>query len=165
LPERSLSGERALYLREFQRSLSTVTNAVLRAEAVSADGLVVSAGIPAGVRIRAQRGTHLFIQLEEEVEFAASVGIWSSVRVGYRYQLQAGDAHEILAFHWHPQGQKSNSPHLHISSGAGSLIPELQRAHIPTGEVSLEDVLAFVIRDFNVRPHRTDYARVLGPEV
>lgn len=86
---------------------------------------------------------------------------WTAQRLAYQYQVHTNAGEEILAFHWHPERGSPDRAHLHISSGAGTLRPELQRAHVPTGPVSLEDFLAFLIRDFDVRERRHDWEEVL----
>ncbi|MBA4179835.1 MAG: hypothetical protein C0506_04530 [Anaerolinea sp.] len=79
----------------------------------------------------------------------------------YVYQLSAAGGAEILAYHWHP-GSAEARPHLHISAAAGSVLPELQRAHLPTGKVELAEFIRLLVRDFGVRPLRKDWRRVLG---
>ena len=39
---------------------------------------------------------------------------------------------------------------------------EIQRAHISTGRVAVEDVIRFVIMEFGVEPLRPDWGRVLA---
>jgi hypothetical protein len=46
--------------------------------------------------------------------------------------------------------------------GSGVGREELQKAHIPTGRVELEDVLLLAIREFGVRPRRDDWEEILG---
>jgi hypothetical protein len=38
----------------------------------------------------------------------------------------------------------------------------IQRAHLPTGRVSVEDFLRTAIRDFGVKPQRDDWETVLN---
>jgi hypothetical protein len=39
--------------------------------------------------------------------------------------------------------------------------PELQRAHFPTGRVSVEEFLRLAIHAFDVKPRRSDWRAVL----
>jgi hypothetical protein len=82
--------------------------------------------------------------------------------VAYAYRVADEADVEILAFHWHPWEPGYEDPHVHLSYGAGALRDELQRAHLPTGQVSLQEFLLFAIRDFGVEPRRKDYARILA---
>ena len=77
----------------------------------------------------------------------------------YQYGLGDDEGREIVAYHWHPPAGFS-STHLHLSGAAGTLRPELQSAHLPTGYVPFADVVLMLIRDFNVRA-RQDYRSVL----
>lgn len=125
----------------------------------------VALGMPESTRLRTGTSLHLGIRIVERVALTQLVSgrrDWSANRSGYRYELHGDTGQEILAFHLHPDGTGFGEPHLHISSGAGNLRPEFHRAHLPTGEIALEAFLAFVIRDFGVRPLRADYAAVLA---
>lgn len=88
---------------------------------------------------------------------------WEVSPFGYLYALKEPEGREILAYHWHP-GRRSpiDFPHLHLGAGSGVSRDELQKAHIPTNRVELEDVLALAIREFGVRPRRDDWAEILG---
>jgi hypothetical protein len=157
-------------VRRRQSLLSTVTPTVFAISQLPAAGEFAIGFGERTVRIGARGRSHARLLIEERVRLETSSGsaageAWNARLAAYRYQLHTDEETEVFSFHWHPGVPGIPTPHLHISSGAGSLIPELQRAHIPTGEVSLEAFLAFLIRDFNVRPHRADYARVLGPEI
>ena len=76
------------------------------------------------------------------------------------YSVDHADARELFAYHWHPTGHSHvTRPHLHIS---GRTEPaELGNAHFPTGPVTLADVVRLLIQDFDVRPRRADWSRVL----
>lgn len=122
-----------------------------------------------GARVATRRGPHLRIRLEQLVDLAGEPDeageAWEPRVRGYRYQLYEDAGTEIFACHLHPGIGGFAHPHLHISAGAGTLRSEFHRAHLPTGEVPLGDFLAFVIRDFAVRPLRDDYAAVLASRI
>jgi hypothetical protein len=75
------------------------------------------------------------------------------------------EAHqEIIAFHWHPDGQSPvTHPNLHISAGAQLGYAQLQNAHVPTGHINLQDVLRFAITDLGIEPlvDRDEALRIL----
>jgi hypothetical protein len=73
----------------------------------------------------------------------------------YFYRLDDEKGHELIAWHWHP-AQRVNYPHAHVDCGAIT-----SSAHLPTGRVSIESVLRFVLNDLGVRARREDYADVL----
>ncbi len=88
---------------------------------------------------------------------------WTVSPFGYYYALREPEGPEIVTYHWHPGRRSSiDFPHLHLGAGSGVGREELQKAHIPTGRVELEDVLMMAIREFGVRPRREDWARILG---
>lgn len=78
----------------------------------------------------------------------------------YAYSILDGDDKRLYDWHWHPFG-KSNfyEPHAHTYSTDPLLPP---RAHIPTGRVSLEQVIRFVIDQLGVEPLRNDWDSVLS---
>lgn len=81
---------------------------------------------------------------------------------GYLYALDDRDGFEVLAFHWHPEQRSDrHAPHLHLGAGAGVGRIEVARAHIPTGYVTLAQVIRFAIEDLDVEPGRPDWRAVL----
>lgn len=167
MPERTFASERSAHLNRLQLAVSTVSDRVIRVRAEQGRPQTFAAGVGTGpaIRVQAVRGTHLRLRLNERFRVSSSgadARLWNATGVGYQYQLHTDTDEEILAFHWHPEQGWPDHPHLHFSSGAGALRPEFHRAHLPTGEIALEAFLAFVIRDFGVRPLRADYAAVLA---
>jgi hypothetical protein len=89
--------------------------------------------------------------------------------VSYEYRLLDPNQREIIAFHWHPTGLSNVSdPHLHLSSrlnpiemGRNQEPLDLAGMHIPTGFVTLEDVVRLLITEFGVTPHRDDWDDLL----
>ena len=82
--------------------------------------------------------------------------------MAYRYHLSLRNGPELLPFHWHPEDfNPVKIPHLHLSAGAQVRFLALAGAHIPTGLVTLQDVLQFAIEDLGVVPLRRDWPEVL----
>jgi hypothetical protein len=106
----------------------------------------------------------LSVQVFARVSEQAGQAPWTVSTFGYSYALREPEGPEIIAYHWHP-GRRSpiDFPHLHLGAGAGIGREELQKAHIPTGRVELEDVLLMAIREFGVRSRRDDWQEILGP--
>jgi hypothetical protein len=102
---------------------------------------------------------HRYIIREAEGER----GPWTASTVEYVYELgdQSGDL--IAAWHWHPTttrpDDKSQWPHLHAHGARETLA--LHKLHLPTGRVSIEAVVRFLIEDLDVTPQRSDWERVL----
>jgi hypothetical protein len=88
---------------------------------------------------------------------------------GYRYQILEADGREILAFHWHPRGPSSAvTPHLHLSSrippipvGSHTAV-RLAQMHIPTGFVSLPEIIRLLVIEFGVEPRRQDWQALVS---
>ncbi len=91
-------------------------------------------------------------------------GRWSARIAGYEYRLEDAGTREILAFHWHTEGVSHvTEPHLHLSAAvAPAALPELVRAHLPTGAVELRAVIRSLLRDFGIEPKRGDWQRILA---
>ncbi len=73
---------------------------------------------------------------------------------GYIYRLARREdpGGALIAWHWHPDVRPD--PHIHVDA-----FPE---QHIPTGRVTFESVLAFLLGDLQVRPRMNDWREVLG---
>ncbi len=114
----------------------------------------------------------LITSIQYRVEQPAGTrGQWEVRIVAYEYVVKAADGPELLAYHWHPQRLPGlqgpprtfvTTPHLHLGAGAGVVAPSLHRAHLPTGPISLQEILRLAIRDLGVRSQRPDWDRVLN---
>jgi hypothetical protein len=89
--------------------------------------------------------------------------------VSYEQRILDRDDREILAFHWHPSGLSDiTDPHMHLSSrlnpiemGRNQEPLPLADMHIPTGFVTLEDVVRLLISEFGIRPRHTGWDAIL----
>ncbi len=73
----------------------------------------------------------------------------------YSYTITGSDERtEMVSWHWHPETY--HAPHVHV--------PSLDRHHIPSGRVTFESVVRFLIEDVGVGPARSDWATVLVQE-
>ena len=87
---------------------------------------------------------------------------WTVHVAGYHYELQHRDGRELVAYHWHPQGAGPVTwPHVHLGPAIGDLWRPATRAHFPTGQVTIEDIVRLAIREFGVTPRRDDWEAVL----
>lgn len=101
------------------------------------------------------------ITLQEDSQASRSER-WQVSLLSYRYTLlDPTTEREWLAFHWHPGREGAEHPHVHPGSAILSR-QELAGRHIPTGRITLSDVLSFAIVELGVQPERTDWRRVLA---
>lgn len=123
--------------------------------------LTLARGEPVGLRGDARLSltiAHQYRVREDE----GPRGPWRVSTAAYRYTLSDAEGREILAYHWHPwPGMRVTWPHLHLEAGAQVGRQDLARAHLPTGRVAIEDVLALAIAELGVRPLRADWREVL----
>lgn len=88
---------------------------------------------------------------------------WRTDTAAYFYALDDAEGREILAYHWHPEGAGPvKYPHVHLGAGALVERDELLKAHLPTGRITLPEVLRLVIDAFGVRALRPDWSDVLA---
>ena len=87
---------------------------------------------------------------------------WMVEETGYRYAVIDTEGKDVLEYHWHPVGESPVvAPHLHIGHGAMIGRAEIGGAHLPTGQVTISDILRMLIRDFSITPRRSDWEFVL----
>lgn len=167
MPYRTAVAARDVLLTRLQRAVSCVSNVVLQHNCSRPQaGMVYFVAAPGGrdIRVPTTPSEHVRLQLEWmfRIDALGEARQWEARIEKYGYQLLTDDGAEMLAYHFHPGELGFDPPHLHVSSGAGSLRAEFHRAHLPTGTISLEDFLSLVIREFRVRPQRADYRAVLA---
>jgi hypothetical protein len=93
------------------------------------------------------------------VQVTVSPRRWEVRTVAYGYQFDDPDdpRREIAGYHWHPHVQGIAYPHVHALDAPAAT----RRLHLPTGFVTLRDLLTFAMRDFDVRPVRADWQAAL----
>jgi hypothetical protein len=97
------------------------------------------------------------------VEEPGPRGPWRVKTAGYSYIIHGAEGRELYAFQWQPHGPSPvTTPHLHLGSGLGTGNPQLPKKHIPTGRISLEEVIRMAIRELGVEPLRDDWEEVLA---
>jgi hypothetical protein len=107
-------------------------------------------------RLRDHRGNRLFLAVEHE--YAVETGDPDGPRVttlSYIYTIYDGQERRLLGYHYHPQGRgeaRVPFPHLHVYEDISVAGRPLQKLHLPTGRVALEDVVLLLIEGFEVVP-------------
>ena len=154
------------YVELVQRAVSCVSDSV-----VNVDGGYYPAETPhimsmnRGVPVRLAGSSRLWFLLRQYyqiIESGTDGHLWKVSETGYRYAVLDADGRELLEYHWHPGSESPiATPHLHIGHGAMVSRPEIGDAHLPTGKVSISEILRTLIRDFSVTPRRSDWESVL----
>ncbi|HET8522635.1 MAG TPA: hypothetical protein VFL82_05330 [Thermomicrobiales bacterium] len=158
----SRSGAAAVhaFLGRIQQTLSCVTPGVLIEGQFGPDPVRAATF---GSRYVPMRGRYrLELSILHEHELIQADNRWSLHAAGYSYQIRQADGPEIAAFHWHPRSALSpvTFPHLHIERPVSPVDIGSGR-HIPTGHVSIEAVVRFLIKELHVRPLRADWESVI----
>lgn len=90
-------------------------------------------------------------------------GLWTASTTEYIYEVADESDALIATFHWHPvsrlAGDEMRWPHVHAYGARDNLT--LHKLHLPTGRVSVEAVVRFLIEDLEVVPRRDDWHDVL----
>jgi hypothetical protein len=175
------------FLARLQRTLSCVVRGVAVASG-SAPGVHHSitlylegrrGGDPARLSTHGRNGEIFFqVVLLFEVVAApdASPRERYSVRTTfYHFDILDRDGNEVVVSHWEPEGiSPVRTPHLHVPAAAPIQLPQrpgsavasrrtyLNRLHLATGPVTIEDVVEVLIREFDVDPLRSDWETVLA---
>ena len=88
---------------------------------------------------------------------------WRVVVRSFSYEIHDSDGREVLLYHWHPRGNSPVvTPHLHLEQGAQVGRSEIRDAHLPTGNISLNEILRVLIDEMRVRPLRSDWESILA---
>jgi hypothetical protein len=143
-----------------------VTDAVLLAPTTAAE--------PGGIRVLRTPGEYVPLQGSKRLHLSATLeyelvqtddpdrGPWKVSTRKYMYHVVTDDHMEVILFHWHP-GSEVPYPHMHLGSSqlrANAVVGSAD--HIPTGRVSFESVLGYMIQHQGVVPRRGDYLAVLA---
>jgi hypothetical protein len=124
----------------------------VQALALSEDPVLL--GSTGGSDVRLQLSVQQQYQLVEAND--PERGPWKVATRAYRYELADSQGRELAGWHWHPGGSSPwRQPHLHVAGG------RFGECHLPTGRVSLEEVLRLLLAELDVRPLRDDWPAVL----
>jgi hypothetical protein len=85
-------------------------------------------------------------------------GGWVVHSTAYHDQIRDDYEREIIADHWHP-GLGVDYPHVQFKSLSAPV--DLRKSHIPTGRVSFEAVVRFLVDELDVAPIREDDWRTM----
>lgn len=147
-------------LQTLRQVLSCVTLDVLQVSGYAPD-VTLSTSFSGGRSARLNRSA-FSLNVWHRLDVVAEPGHWRVAHGGYQYTLESSAAYEVLAYHWHPAGLSPiTEPHFHLGPDSAA-IDLLTSAHLPTGHISLADVVRLLIRDLGVPPRRADWQQVLA---
>jgi hypothetical protein len=140
------------FVHPLQRTISCISKAVLLPKGHDPNKIhALTLGEP--VALRGGEGLTLSVsQRYRVVRASGKRGPWKASTVAYIYAL-GNSKGEIIAYHWQPDTQPE--PHLHARQLG-------KRRHIPSGRVSLEQVIRLGIEEYGVKPIRDDWDAVLS---
>jgi hypothetical protein len=118
-------------------------------------------GSPPIGRLAGTKLSLFFSQNYSIVQLSTAEQEWKVKTEGYIYRLDDESGAEIISYHWHPNSEYPRFPHLHLKKGSDVGREELKRCHIPTGRVSIESVVEFLIKEFHVIPRYSDWRDVI----
>jgi hypothetical protein len=123
-------------------------------------GLVLGDGSPVALSGKSNLSLSLLHQYRL-VEDEGERGPWKATTAAYFYAVEDREGKEVIAFHWHPHVAGTTTPHLHMKTMQHPDVPDLGKAHIPTGRISLEQVLRLLLADLGVEPRREKWREIL----
>ena len=132
------------------------------------------------VRLRAKAGGQSGLELDVlhsfviQADQAAQAPRWRATTVAYEYRILDSRETELLVHHWQPGAiaRGPDFPHVHVSAALSAQVSAtatrrlaLDKRHIPTGLVSLADVVRMLIAEFGIAyRHRNWAARLTRAE-
>jgi hypothetical protein len=152
------------FVQDRQVAVSCVTDQIVRASGFDPNTGPHALVLARGEAVRVASPDGLALRVTENYELVQDTSTrdrWRIAVTGYWYAVERLPAEEeLLAFHWHPRVEDVNFPHLHLGH---TLVADVgfSRVHVPTGQVTLRDVLRLLVRDLHVRPRRPNWRDVL----
>ena len=165
-PARNPREARDRYLRFLQGPLSCISPGVLIPTPRyrgNRDELALTHN-PDLLPLKQRAGGHIYFSAGQYFQFIPDdrfEGEWKVRTDGYAYRVTLTDdpSSELISWHWHPDSRPGT--HLHVIA-AHAQYGAIDKMHIPTGRVALEEVVLFLIEDLDVEPRREDWRDVLA---
>jgi hypothetical protein len=116
---------------------------------------------PAPIPLDVRDGRTLYLTATQAFRTRKQKREWRVSATEYIYNVSESEGvHDYMfAWHWHPNQRPEC--HLHVSAELGNHT-KLDKKHFPTARVSFEEVLRFLIQEFNVAPAKKDWRRALA---
>jgi len=165
LSARSAAEAVEAFKASLQRSLDCITDAVLTVAGgyhPAPHPHVATLNQGERVTLRGPRRLSMVVILHYRIVEAPGRSVWAIRTAAYYFELADARGREFLAYHWHPEGHPISWPHMHVGSGSGAdQVALSHKAHLPTGRVSLEDVIHLAITELDVPPRRANWDEIL----
>lgn len=167
IPAKSKGAAHKRYIRFLQLSLSCVSRSahfVTGQRPFGAKEELALTTEPERVRLGREGEAPIFLSAVQEFHFTPDPrykGEWKVQTDAYVYHVFLGEdeADQLFAWHWHPSIRPGC--HLHVGPRIGRS-RALYRLHVPTGRVAFEEVLRFLIDEFDIRRARKDWNDILS---
>ena len=156
------------YRRFIQRALSCLDSRVFCRVLQVRGNAVTLRTVARLMKLDTAAGSSLYLEIFQTglvVPDPRYGGEWKISTVSYTYAVydrpDIESAEALIRWHWNRDNPNWPAPHVHVA------VPDPQGKgvdlHIPTGaRVSIEQVVAFLIRDMGVTPAIPDWQDVLG---
>ncbi len=141
------------YVGPLQRAISCVTLAVIKVGGYDPDENPHALTLGEPVALRGSGNLSLAVSQRYEIVPAEGIrGPWKCHSIAYIYAINDADG-EIISYHWQPYSSFAE-PHMHVRDQGDR--------HIPSGRISLEEVIRLAITDYGATPLRPDWEDVLN---
>jgi hypothetical protein len=141
------------FLEPLQRAIQCVTHDILVADGWKVSEEPHSVSFPHGDSVALHGDHRLRLEVTHRYRLVPEAGSHGKPRVktiGYGYEIRDAGDRPLLRYDYHPQGRSPVVwPHLHLWRVDTSPV-NFRKSHIPTGRVSLEAVLRFLIMELGV---------------
>ncbi len=119
---------------------------------------------PGRIPLSRIKGEDIYLSATQEFHFEKdpdNKGEWKVKTDGYAYHLLMNEEEDgqLFAWHWHPELREGC--HVHVGARQGRT-RALYRFHLPTGRVAFEEVVRFLIDEFDAKEARADWDAILG---
>lgn len=166
MPGRNAKEARQDFLAPIERTLKCLTFAhrFTMREPASADStrfaMVLNGGEPAVLRASDGPSFDLYVAMALDLVPFEEGQVRLSTR-RYIYEIQVahaqGKREQLVRWHWHPEGRSRYvHPHLHLPEGA-----PYSKVHVPSGRITFEDVVEFMICELRVEPTHESWQSAL----
>ncbi len=119
---------------------------------------------PKPIELERMAGGTLYLAIGQSLRVRYHKKQWRMSTQQYIYNVaelpdSPGSRDYLFAWHWHPELGPQEC-HLHANAALSNGM-RLDKKHLPTARVSLEEVLRFLISECDVFPARDDWQQVL----
>jgi hypothetical protein len=153
------------FLDPLRLALSCVTRDVLQVSGYHVADVPHAVTLGRGLPVRLGGDSRLSLTVTHNyriIEDPGPRGPYKCSTTSYVYALDDDQSKEVISYQWHPSGRSHVTwPHLHLGAGAHVERHDLSAAHLPTGRISIEEMLRLAIDELGVEPLRADWRDVM----